>query len=162
MAIDVASKGILLAGVLLAVLSAQVANADVAGQARVIDGDTIVIAGEHVRLQGIDAPEMHQPCTAYGQAWACGRASAEWLGTQVLDRRVECVGHSRDRYGRLIAVCYLGGDDLNARLVREGWALAYRQYSKDYVADEAIAKRDSAGIWRGEFTPPWEWRAAKR
>jgi endonuclease YncB( thermonuclease family) len=73
--------------------------------------------------------------------------------------QVECVGHARDRYQRLLAVCYVGGEDQNERIVREGWALAYRRYSADYVQPEAEAKRAGAGIWRGEFTPPWEWRA---
>ena len=48
------------------------AQADVTGPATIIDGDTIVVAGERIRLQGIDAPELQQTCTAYGQPWACG------------------------------------------------------------------------------------------
>ena len=135
--------------------------ADVTGPATVIDGDTIVVAGERIRLQGIDAPELQQTCTAYGQPWACGRTSAEWLRERLNGRPVECVGHARDRYQRLLAVCYVGGEDQNERIVREGWALAYRRYSADYVQPEAEAKRAGAGIWRGEFTPPWEWRAER-
>ena len=69
------------------------------------------------------------------------------------------IGHARDRYGRLLAVCYAGVESINERIVREGWALAFRRYSTDYVQAEAVAKRAGAGIWRGEFTPPWEWRA---
>jgi endonuclease YncB( thermonuclease family) len=99
--------------------------ADVAGTASVIDGDTLVVAGERVRLQGIDAPELHQTCTAYGQEWACGRTSAEWLKEHLNGRQIECVGHARDRYRRLLAVCYVGGEDLNERIVREGrWITA--------------------------------------
>ena len=111
--------------------------------------------------RGIDAPELQQTCTAYGQSWACGRTSAEWLQEHLHGRKVECVGHARDRYQRLLAVCYVGGEDQNERIVREGWALAYRRYSADYVQPEAEAKRAGAGIWRGEFTPPWEWRAER-
>ena len=81
------------------------AHADVTGQARVIDGDTIVIDGEHIRLEGIDAPESHQDCTAYGQQWACGRSAADWLTDHLRGRQVACVGHAHDRYGRLLAVC---------------------------------------------------------
>src|SRR5512134_1603793 len=77
----------------------QVAQADVTGPATVIDGDTIVVAGERIRLEGIDAPELHQTCTAYGQPWACGRTSAEWLQEHLNGRQVECVSHARDRYG---------------------------------------------------------------
>jgi endonuclease YncB( thermonuclease family) len=59
-------------------------------------------------------------------------------------------------------VCYAGGENINDRLVREGWALDYRKYSTYYLDAEAAAKRAGAGIWRGDFTPPWEWRAARR
>src|SRR5512134_2004810 len=152
---------IVVAAFLLAAL-ARPSSADVTGPAKVIDGDTIVVAGERIRLQGIDAPELQQTCTAYGQPWACGRTSAEWLRERLNGRQVECVGHARDRYERLLAVCYVGGDSINERLVSEGWALDYRKYSSDYLQAEADAKRAGAGIWRGEFTPPWEWRAARR
>ena len=71
---------------------------------------------------------------------------------------ITCKGSTRDRYGRLIAVCYAGDHDLNAKMVRQGWALAYRRYSMDYVDAEAAAKDAGVGMWRGEFEPPWEWR----
>ena len=71
---------------------------------------------------------------------------------------ITCKGDERDRYGRLIAVCYAGPYDLNANMVRQGWALAYRRYSMDYVDDENAAKVARKGLWRGEFVPPWEWR----
>ncbi len=150
------------AAFLLTALAARPSYADVAGPATVVDGDTIVVAGERVRLQGIDAPELHQTCTAYGQEWPCGRTSAEWLRDQLRGRQVECVGHARDRYARLLAVCYVGGEDLNERIVREGWALDFRRYSTDYLQAESAARRAGAGIWRGEFELPWEWRAARR
>ncbi len=150
--------------IVLALLSAAAvpAQADIAGTAQVIDGDTIVIAGEHVRLEGIDSPEKDQACTAYGQQWACGRMAAQWLTDYLRGRQVDCVGHARDRYGRLLAVCYTSGEDINNRLVREGWALDYRKYSSDYLAAEAEAKRQGAGVWRGEFVPPWQWRSERR
>jgi endonuclease YncB( thermonuclease family) len=138
------------------------ARADVAGTARVIDGDTIVMDGEHVRLQGVDAPETEQTCTAYGQQWACGRMAGQWLTEHLRGHQVKCVGHARDRYGRLLAVCYAGGESINDRLVREGWALNYRKYSTDYLEAEAEAKRRGAGLWRGEFVPPWQWRSERR
>ena len=83
---------------LVGALAARSSVADVTGPATVIDGDTIVVAGERVRLEGIDAPELRQTCTAYGQQWACGRTSAEWLKEHLNGRQVECVGHARDRY----------------------------------------------------------------
>jgi endonuclease YncB( thermonuclease family) len=134
----------------------------VAGPATVIDGDTIVVAGERIRLQGIDAPELHQTCTAYGQERPCGQTAAERLRGRLRGQQVDCIGYARDRYERLLAVCYFGGEDLNERIVREGWALDFRRYSADYLRAEAEAKRAGAGIWCGDFTPPWEWRAARR
>jgi endonuclease YncB( thermonuclease family) len=131
---------------LLATLAAPPSFADVAGPATVVDGDTIVVAGERVRLQGIVASELHVHRLRAG------------MGV----RQVECVGHARDRYGRLLAVCYVGGEDLNERIIREGWALDFRRYSTDYVQAESEAKRAGASIWRSQFTPPWEWRAARR
>jgi endonuclease YncB( thermonuclease family) len=155
-------RHIAVAAFLLATLAARPSFADVAGPATVVDGDTIIVAGERVRLQGIDAPELHQDCTAYGQEWACGRTAAEWLKDHLNGRTIECFGHARDRYGRLLAVCYVGGEGLNEWIVREGWALDFRRYSTNYVQAESEAKRAGAGIWRGEFTPPWEWRAERR
>jgi endonuclease YncB( thermonuclease family) len=100
--------------------------------------------------------------TAFGQEWPCGRTSAEWLKEHLKGRQIECVGHARDRYQRLLGICYVGGESINERLVREGWALNFRRYSSEYVQAEADAKRAGAGLWRGEFTPPWEWRAERR
>ena len=44
----------------------------------------------------------------------------------------------------------------------QGWALAYRKYSMDYVGDEDAARAAGKGLWRGKFIPPWEWRRGKR
>jgi endonuclease YncB( thermonuclease family) len=74
-------------------LAARPSSADVSGAPTVIDGDTIVVAGERIRLQGIDAPELHQGCTAYEQEWACGRTSVESLREHLRGHQVECVGH---------------------------------------------------------------------
>ncbi len=75
---------------------------------------------------------------------------------------VTCKGDSRDRYDRLIAVCYIGGADINEQMVLQGWALAYRRYSTDYVRAEKAAKSLSRGMWGSQFVPPWEWRRGKR
>ena len=61
-----------------------------------------------------------------------------------------------------MAVCRYGGEDLNAWMVSQGWALAYRRYAQDYVDEEAGAKAARVGIWRGDFVPPWDWRRGKR
>ncbi len=62
----------------------------------------------------------------------------------------------------MIAACYAQGQDIERWRVLNGWALAYRQYSTDYVAEEQAAREARRGLWRGEFVPPWEWRRGKR
>ncbi len=111
------------------------AHADDSGPACVTDGDTLVVNGKRqrarcvggtrVRLFGIDAPELKQTCKhPGGRDFLCGRAAASFLLEHVRGRAVECRGNSVDRYGRLIAVCFIDGKDLNALMVAEGWALA--------------------------------------
>ena len=154
-------RPLILALVILAGASA--AHADVTGKPRVIDGDTIEIAGERIRLHGIDAPEAKQTCTDKdGKEWRCGQDATFALANLIGDHWITCWGDNRDRYGRLIAVCYAGDHDLNAKMVLQGWALAYRRYSTDYVPEEAEAKAARQGLWRGMFTPPWDWRRGQR
>ena len=71
---------------------------------------------------------------------------------------LDCKGASKDRYGRIIGTCFVNGENVNRLLVKSGWALAYRQYSKKYVEEEAYAKRNDLGMWRGDFIAPWNWR----
>lgn len=150
--------------VVLAFVVPSGANAeDLVGRASVVDGDTLEIRGEKIRLHGIDAPESSQRCTRpNGKEWRCGQKSANALSDKIGQRNVRCEGDKRDRWGRLIAVCFSGTQDLNAWLVRRGWAVAYRKYSKDYVPHEERARRAKAGVWSGTFDMPWEWRKAQR
>ncbi len=128
------------------------------GRARVIDGDTIEVQATRIRLHGIDAPELDQPCLMDARQWRCGREAARALEEMIGTGTVTCEVLDRDRYGRSIAVCRAGGEDLGAWMVLRGWALAYRHYATDYVSEEAAAKAARRGIWRGTFMPPWEWR----
>jgi endonuclease YncB( thermonuclease family) len=152
------------AAVLLAIATGSnlPAFADVIGQAQVIDGDTLQVAGERVRLHGIDAPESRQACSLSGVGWPCGQNAARVLTGVTNGQVVTCRGDKHDRYGRLIAVCYIGTDDLNARMVRDGWALAYRRYASDYVPQETEARAAGSGIWQGQFVEPWKWRRQSR
>ena len=138
------------------------AQGDVIGDARVLDGDTIDVAGERIRLHGIDAPEKRQTCTVAGVSYDCGKSAARALSVLIDGREVTCKGNKRDRYGRLIAVCCVGDENVNADMVREGWALAYRRYSNDYVRQESEARAAGSGMWRGEFIEPWIWRRRGR
>lgn len=131
------------------------------GEARIVDGDTLVIDGERIRLHGIDAPESAQRCGT-GPGWSCGRQATAALTEMIGGQPVRCEGCERDRYKRLIAVCYVGSLDLNRAMVAQGMALAYRQYSRDYVPAEDEARASGAGMWAGPFVPPWEWRRGVR
>ncbi len=99
------------------------ALADIAGPAKVIDGDTIEISGQWIRLHGIDAPEGRQTCGRDTVTWLCGAEATRALRRFIDGRRATCQEHDVDRYGR-IAFCHAGGQDLNGRLVAEGMALA--------------------------------------
>ena len=132
------------------------------GPARVIDGDTLDVAGVRIRLHGIDAPESKQSCQAGGKRWSCGREATRALRGRIGGRSVSCQERDRDRYGRVVAVCSASGTDLNAWMVAEGWAFAYRRYSNAYVAQESGARTARRGLWRGDVIPPWDWRKGKR
>jgi len=135
---------------------------DITGPAKVVDGDTLRIDGIRVRLHGIDAPESRQVCGSSGENWACGHMATLRLQDMTDGQSVTCKGSKQDRYGRKIAVCYVGDLDLNARMVRSGWALAYRRYAKDYIDEEEQAQAESVGMWRGPFDKPWSWRRGVR
>ncbi len=143
-------------------LLASPALADVAGVASVIDGDTIEVHGQRIRHHGIDAPESRQLCRRDGKTWLCGKDAANALADKIARRPVTCEDLGRDRYKRIIARCAVAGEDLEKWLVLQGWALAYRRYSLDYVDEEADAQAARRGIWASEFKKPWEWRRGKR
>jgi len=140
----------------------QAAASDLTGRASVVDGDTIEIHGQRIRLFGIDAPESRQTCEADGQTWRCGQQAALVLSDRIGQRTVACEQRDVDRYGRIVAICRAGTEDLNAWLVSQGLALAYRQYSTAYVDEENAAHAARLGLWRGAFTAPWDWRRGVR
>lgn len=147
----------------LALFSNVAVRADTIGRASVIDGDTIEIHGQRIRLYGVDAPEGRQTCTINGKPWRCGQQSALALSDLIGTKTVRCETKDRDQYQRLVAVCYLGKQNINGWMVRHGWAVDYRQYSKGaYRTEEAQAQQERLGVWQGEFVMPWEWRRGKR
>lgn len=132
------------------------------GFATSIDGDTLDVGGKRIRLYGIDAPELKQTCkNKDGSEWDCGGAAWAMLGVFAGHETVTCRKTDTDRYGRVVAVCYSQFGDIGRKMVRGGYALAYRKYSTEYVVAEAEAKSEGAGIWAGDFIPPWEWRKSR-
>lgn len=123
------------------------------------DGDTLKLNGVTYRLWGIDAPETKQDCP---DGWPAGRLAATHLQSLISGRSVTCERKDTDRYGRTVAICRAGGEDLGAMMVRQGYAWAFLRYSTDYADQEALAKRDGLGVHRHDCLPAWDWRAAQR
>lgn len=135
----------------------------IVGTASVIDGDTIEIHGQRIRMDAIDAPESSQLCLdAAGKRYRCGQMSAFALADMIRRSMVSCEPKGRDRYRRVIAVCFKGETNLNAWMVLQGWAVAFRKYGIDYISQEDDARLARRGIWAGSFEMPWNWRARKR
>jgi endonuclease YncB( thermonuclease family) len=128
----------------------------------VIDGDTLEIHGERIRLFGIDAPESKQQCAVNGKHYRCGQVAANALDGLIARRSVTCTEKDQDRYGRSVAICYVGKMNINEWMVREGHAVAYTKYSNDYVLAEQDARVARRGIWSGQFERPQNWRQQKR
>lgn len=140
-------------------LSVHAGRGALIGKPTVIDGDTIHIAGKSFHLWGVDAPELRQPCSKDGYAWACGqdalKALKEFLGNQ----QIACYEKGLDAQRRPLAQCFAGSLDLGRWQARNGWAMAVRSVSTSYVSTEIDAKYRRVGIWRdSSVEAPWEWR----
>ena len=142
----------------------------ISGIAKVIDGDTIRINEKKIRLLGIDAPEKKQQCKkpwltisflSFNKDYPCGLISTDKLKKKINDKFIICEYTTKDRYKRYIAECFKEKTNLNAWMVRNGYAVAYRKYSKKYVSHENFAKKEKLGLWLGTFEMPWNWRSNK-
>ena len=141
------------------------------GIPRVVDGDSLEINDNKIRLTGIDAPEKKQLCKkpfltvtflTFQKEYECGAMATERLKKFIKNRSIRCNSESKDRYDRFIATCYLKNKNINSWIVRNGYAVAYTRYSKKYVLDEEYAKKNKLGIWKGTFQKPEEWRKKAR
>jgi len=142
---------------------ARAANYDLSGRVqitKVSDGDSLRSGTLQIRLFGIDAPELNQECKDQnGEIWGCGITAHRQLVTLIgTKKELQCSLRDVDRYGRLIMQCFNGSTDIGAAMVQSGHALAYRHFSNLYIEEEEQAKTALKGIWRGTFSPPWEWR----
>ena len=129
------------------------------GKYKVIDGDSLVLNGQEIRLLGIDAPEYRQTCTLEnGDVYACGKQSRLHLVKLARSGSLNCTGWEEDKYQRLLAICKAGENEINSMMVKNGWAVAYG----DYEREEAEAKDTGLGVWQGGFDSPQAWRESKR
>src|ERR1700726_149817 len=152
-----------LAALILAPASAAAAD-NLAGQASVIDGDTLEIHGTRIRLWGIDAPESSRLCRGEDSLqYRCGAKAANDLDAFIARRPVNCLPISLDRYGRTVATCSVAGQDLGDWLARNGLALDWPQYSKRKYDDaQREAERAGRGMWVGSYVEPWLYRVCIR
>ena len=139
----------------------------ISGFAKVVDGDTIKINSKKIRLYGIDAPEKKQKCKktyltisfmSFTKDYMCGEVSTQKLIKKINKQKLNCNIIDVDRYKRLIGECFKRNINLNSWMVSNGYAVAYRKYSKKYVSDEINAKNKKLGIWQGKFEMPWDYR----
>lgn len=157
---------LLMVGLLLFVLAAVVTTAQSAEYTGkvvgVSDGDTLTLLVPDgasfkqvkVRLGEIDTPESKQP---YGER------AKQALSDLAYNKPARVVVQDTDKYGRTVGRVYVGGVDVNAEMIRQGAAWAYRQYLKDQslLRLEAEAKAAKRGLWalpEAQRMPPWEWR----
>ena len=156
--------------IIFLIFVSKVTAEEISGIPKIIDGDTVHINNYKFRLEGIDAPEMRQQCKkesfkisfligfTFYKDYSCGRVSKEKLITKINTSEIKCISSSKDRYKRYIATCFKGKINLNQWMVRNGFAIAYRRYSKKYVPDEVFAKENKLGLWQGKFMEPEKWR----
>jgi endonuclease YncB( thermonuclease family) len=147
------------AGLLVAVVLAYLPrDTGIAGAVRIVDGDGLYVGGTEVRLFGVDAFEGRQVCVRDGDPWPCGESARDELRALTEGRAVTCIKKDTDRYKRAVSVCSNGTVDLGAELTRAGLALAYREFSDDYIDEEDEARTARRGAWAGEFKAPWDER----
>ena len=140
-------------------LTFQVTAGEIAGSPIITDGDTIRIINKRIRLHGIDAPESKQLCKKNSKEYRCGIIATEALVKKINKNQVRCIVQDRlDKYKRYIGVCFVEDVNLNRWMVRNGYAVAFRRYSKDYIKDENYAKKNKLGLWSGTFIHPEKWR----
>jgi endonuclease YncB( thermonuclease family) len=134
----------------------------VTGPARAVNADTMQVGTTYVFLWALESVEKTQICAIGRSPWTdCYDAAVRGLETIIGVAPVTCteVGPA-DWIGRWLATCTVAGEDVGHQLVRAGWALAKRDESDMYVADEEAAHAEHIGLWQGEFQPPKEARMA--
>ena len=128
------------------------------GEAKIIDGDTIHVKNNKIRLHGIDAPERKQICKIDLQDWYCGKQSKKELENLINTQEVQCSINDVDIYNRYVAICFVNNTNINQWMVKKGWAIAYRYYSIDYINEEKFARVNKLGIWKSVFIEPYFFR----
>ena len=133
-----------------------------AAQIKVVDGDSLEMNGERIRLDGIDAPEFSQIChDAQNQEYECGQTAKAYLQDLTTDSDVQCnCLPDVDKYQRKICECFINATSLNRAMVTAGMARAYR--NEKYRKDEEDAAMHKRGLWQGKHMRPALYRILHR
>lgn len=145
-------------------------NSPVKGEARIVDGDSLEIAGQGFDLAGIDAPELGQRCRKRHRFYDCGSLAQAALMDLTAGVEVECRALSAANGGTggwPPARCSAGGYDLSEGMIYTGWALLPPGEPGGAApaalgAIQAQADAKQRGLWKGSFVTPWEWREGTR
>ena len=156
--------------ILFLIFTTNIFAEEITGIPRIVDGDTVYINEYKIRFEGIDAPEIRQKCKkeklkissiigfTFYKSYNCGEVAKENLEAKVDGSKIKCISFTKDRYKRYLATCFINKLNLNQWMVRNGHAVAYRRYSKEYIPDEDFAKENKLGLWIGKFLNPEKWR----
>ena len=125
---------------------------------KIIDGDTIHLNGKKIRFSGIDTPELKQTCKKNDKIIYCGIMAKKLLIDKIADQKVNCIEEGKDQYKRTLAECFVNDLSLSSYLVKNGYAFAYRKFSKKFIKDEDYARINSLGMWSMNFEFPWDYR----
>lgn len=149
----------LLAALLLA-LPLWAAQPEITGPARIIDGDTLDIAGQRIRIGGIDAPESNERCTdTAGRTWRCGDWSTDQAKRLVAGQRLTCHDLGERTHQRIVGRCFVNGRDLAVALIELGAARPCIRFARAqgqeraYQQAESVAIAARAGIYAGPLNP---------
>lgn len=122
---------------------------------KVVDGDSLEMGGNRIRLLGIDAPEYLQYCfDKNNKKYDCGIKSREYLFSLTKSADFYCKSKEKDKYGRDLSICYADGKNVNKLMIKNGWAIPYRTKNPLYYTAQIEAKNNKNGIYQGKFISP--------
>ena len=102
--------------------------------------------------------DLAQTCKINNQVIYCGVKAKKLLIDKIGKNKVECIREGKDQYKRTLAECFVNELSLSSYLVRNGYAFAYRKYSKKFINDEDYARINKLGMWSMKFEYPWDYR----
>jgi endonuclease YncB( thermonuclease family) len=141
------------------------ASQQISGKAFVLDGDSLNINKQQIRLNGIDAPEYSQQCLdKNSQLYSCGLNSKNFLINLVKGKIVDCYYDKLDIYKRILATCYVQNLNINNHLLANGMVVIYdfNYATQQQIQLETSAKEQQKGIWQGSFQLPKTYRKSKK